>query len=218
MTPTWTLHGILPTGVPLPTYLRMTQRSRFSKKAKRYHQQRGAVGALIRERLMRHPEWKEQARRTPIIAEPYRIALVITMPPVKSGPNKGNLPANGGDLDNYYKSLNDALVKAQIVPDDCPRWHRGHGTIRGREGIYLGDRLSFTWALMSATRTEALMDPHENRRSLDEAIRSQGVRIAQALHDNQRLQHPGWEERAAQLEEMMRELATWVVEEGGHGQ
>lgn len=54
-------------------------------------------------------------------------------------------------------------------------------------------------------------------RALIQQAKAHGVRICQAIENNQRLRKPGWEKRVQTLETMMRRLATLMVEEGADG-
>lgn len=56
----------------------------------------------------------------------YRLGVLVRVPPCKSGPNKGGVPANSGDHDNYVKAVLDAMAhKQRITAGDDGRYYAG---------------------------------------------------------------------------------------------
>jgi len=91
------------------------------------------------------------ATRLSLIQQPYRFGLAVCAPPVKSGPNKGKLPTNRGDYDNYVKAFLDAAQNCFLVPEDSLRWYRGPCDARAVEGgniesgVYASTDWWFIW-------------------------------------------------------------------------
>lgn len=92
----------------LPTpYTRAPLAARWSAKSKRYY---ASANRLIAEM---------RAAWSPLpMDRRYRIGVAVFLDPVKSGPNKGQLPQTGGDWDNYFKGVADAMVRGGILDRD----------------------------------------------------------------------------------------------------
>lgn len=94
--------------------------------------------------------------RESLIETPFRFGLAVCAPPVKSGPNKGHLPSNRGDHDNYTKAFLDAGQHCYLLPEDCLRWYRGpcsaqvKGLDRLRGEVYLSDEWRMFWRFEAA--------------------------------------------------------------------
>ena len=142
-------------------YTRQTRRGHFTKAAKRYHASQDVVmmsmiralskDAVTAQALMAAMSMSGSGLMgalsrdgKPYIMTPFRFGLSITAPPVKSGPNKGHLPSNAGDYDNFVKAFLDAAKKVALIPDDSLRWYRGPTNARRTCGVYIDP--SSTWS------------------------------------------------------------------------
>lgn len=76
----------------------------FSPTAKKYHADRNEVAKHIQFSAWKSPEFHKNW------GHPVRIGVCVFVEPTRTGPNKGRLPSNVGDWDNYTKSILDCLV------------------------------------------------------------------------------------------------------------
>lgn len=119
----------------LKPYVRAPHQARWSKRVKAYHADRDCW-RLHFDRVFREHGCQQ-------IQCPYKVGLVLVVPPTQAG----YLPGNKGDWDNYFKALLDALAWAgtkkrpetPFVPGDDLRWFRGPCDVGGVESdVYLG--------------------------------------------------------------------------------
>lgn len=56
----------------------------------------------------------------------YRVGVLVRVLPCGSGPNKGGVPGNCGDHDNYLKAVLDAMAhKKRVTAGDDGRYYAG---------------------------------------------------------------------------------------------
>lgn len=148
--------GTIPSTIKVVPYTRLTRKSKWTDKAKRYLKSRKAVTDQVKIALLDSPFAPRLTKRPPneaIIHQPFRLVLVVYIPKVKSpsSANYGTLPDGGDapDLDNLYKGFNDGLVDGCVVPNDSPRWYRGHTVMMdGKEGVYIGPKFKLVWGIL----------------------------------------------------------------------
>lgn len=101
-------------------YQRMTHDGRFTPRAKRYHRSQNRLIAHMCEQLDNTGLLAVAAKKC-VITTPYRFDLTIYVPPTQ----KGSIPKDAGDLDNFAKAWVDAAQHGKIVMQDNLYWYRG---------------------------------------------------------------------------------------------
>lgn len=107
---------ILTVAVPrrIVPYVRSTRNGGWKPNVRRYHESQ--------ERLWLETLGVAPGIRKPLTTDQVRVGVAVFFDPVKSGPNKGGVPANKGDWDNYYKAVVDCLVHyGALVEDNASR-------------------------------------------------------------------------------------------------
>lgn len=99
-----------------------TNRRDFSPQAKAYHADQKRLADFIAVAAT-------QFERGLFAAGPHdgtvRLGTAVFVGRCKSGPNKGNMPGNIGDWDNYQKAVADCLVYRGWLSGDTARTMRG---------------------------------------------------------------------------------------------
>jgi hypothetical protein len=123
---------------PVP-YKRAPHAARWRKDVKAYHDSQNAIASWLYAAASEVP-WQKAPfeprpgfsmvpeaaraslrRRLLPIRDPVRVGVAVWVPPVKSGANKGELPMNIGDWDNYFKGLVDCFVTHGALLGDHAR-------------------------------------------------------------------------------------------------
>lgn len=98
-------------------YTRAPHSARWREDVVRYHADRDEVAQAIRY------HWR--GGREPYAGR-YRVGVLVRVPPCASGKNKGGLPGNVGDHDNYAKAVLDAMAyRKRITAGDDARYYAG---------------------------------------------------------------------------------------------
>lgn len=120
-------------------YKRATQRSKYADDVKRYHADGKHVATVLRMCGM--------GKRGPLCGR-YRVGVLVRVKPCASGPNRGNLPGNVGDHDNYCKAVLDAMKQHRLTEGDDARYYAGPAPV-----LVGGELVASGWELAEMEST-----------------------------------------------------------------